>query len=278
MGETLNGVSGLDINVEKEIVEHKLNELRMKGASDKEITRAMKDLGIQRARFYGWPNTYAFSKAMGEMVVGELKERLPIGKLPFFIGDVDSVLDLIPADMVVNAMIVAIIAHASKQPSETIYQVGSSMRNPVKYCNVQDFAFRYFSNKPWINNDGKPVIFGTKIRVLDSMPSFHQYMALRYLLPLKGLGLVNTAFCHLFQGIYSNLKRKINYVTRMVDIYRPYLFNEAIFDYINIEKLRMSARSSLEEYDMFYFDPKCIDWDYYFMNIHIPGIVKYIFK
>lgn len=48
MGETLNGVSGLDINVEKKIIEEKLDELRLQGASDKEITRAMKDLGIER--------------------------------------------------------------------------------------------------------------------------------------------------------------------------------------------------------------------------------------
>ena len=48
MGETLNGVSGLDINIEKKVVEEKLNELRLQGASEKEITRAMKDLGIER--------------------------------------------------------------------------------------------------------------------------------------------------------------------------------------------------------------------------------------
>ncbi|XP_039048615.1 alcohol-forming fatty acyl-CoA reductase-like [Hibiscus syriacus] len=312
MGETLNGVSGLDINVEKKIIEQKLNELRVQGASDKEITRAMKDLGIQRARLYGWPNTYVFTKAMGEMLVGEVKGTLPIviirptiitstfkepfrgwaegvrtidslaigyakGKLTFFLGDLDSVVDLIPADMVVNAMIVAMIAHASNQPSETIYQVGSSMRNPVKYGDLQELGFRYFSKKPWINKDGKPVIVG-KIRVMDSMASFHRYMALRYLLPLKGLELANTAFCHFFQGLYGDLSRKVNFVTRMVDIYRPYLFFDAIFDDINTEKLRMAARSSLEENDMFYFDPKCIDWNEYFMNIHIPGIVKYIFK
>ena len=90
----------------------------------------------------------------------------------------------IPADMVVNAMIVTMIAHASQQPSEAIYQVGSSMRNPVKYCNLQDYGFRYFSKKPWINKDGKPVIVG-KIAVMNNMASFHRYMAVRYLLLLK---------------------------------------------------------------------------------------------
>ncbi|WRX32116.1 Fatty acyl-coenzyme A reductase [Theobroma cacao] len=77
MGETLNGVSGLDINIEKKVVEEKLDELRSQGASEKEITQAMKDLGIERARMYGWPNAYVFTKAMGEMLVGYMKGNMP---------------------------------------------------------------------------------------------------------------------------------------------------------------------------------------------------------
>ncbi|XVE59545.1 hypothetical protein DITRI_Ditri05aG0054400 [Diplodiscus trichospermus] len=312
MGETLNGVSGLDINFEKKLVEEKLNELNLQGASEKAITRAMKDLGIERARFYGWPNTYVFTKAMGEMLVGDLKGNMPAviirptiitstykepfpgwaegvrtidslavgyakGKLTFFLGSLEAIVDVIPADMVVNAMIVAMIAHASHQPSEAIYHVGSSVRNPLKNFHLQDYGFRYFTKKPWINKDGKPVIVG-KVTVMNSMASFHRYMAVRYLLLLKGLELANTAFCHFFQGVYNDLNRKIRFVMRLVDIYRPYLFFDAIFDDINTEKLRIVAKSSLVEKDMFYFDPRCIDWDDYFMNIHIPGIVKYIFK
>ncbi|XP_039007151.1 alcohol-forming fatty acyl-CoA reductase-like isoform X2 [Hibiscus syriacus] len=259
MGEALNGVTGLDFDMERKVVDEKLSDLRSQGASDKDITLAMKDLGIQRARLYGWPNTYVFTKAMGEMVLGELK-------------------GIIPADMVVNAMIAAMMAHASHEPPpETIYQVGSSVRNPIRYSHLQDYGFRYFSHKPWINKDGKPVVVG-KVTVLNSMDSFHRYMAFRYLLLLKGLELANAAFCQFFQGVYSNLNRKINFVMRLIDIYRPYLFFNAIFDDLNTEKLRMAARTSLVEKDMLYFDPKRIDWEDYFMNIHIPGIVKYIFK
>ncbi|KAI8524306.1 hypothetical protein RHMOL_Rhmol13G0140300 [Rhododendron molle] len=50
------------------------------------------------------------------------------------------------------------------------------------------------------------------------------------------------------------------------------------FDDLNTEKLRMEARESGgEEEGVFYFDPKCIDWEQYFMNIHFPGVVKYLF-
>ncbi|XP_059430368.1 fatty acyl-CoA reductase 3-like [Corylus avellana] len=48
MGETLNGATGLDVEAEKKLVEDKLNEYRANGATEKEITIAMKDLGIER--------------------------------------------------------------------------------------------------------------------------------------------------------------------------------------------------------------------------------------
>lgn len=313
MGDALNGASGLDIDVERKVVEQELNELQAEGATEEAITLAMKDLGIKRAKIYGWPNTYVFTKAMGEMFIGHLKENLSVaivrptiitstykepfsgwaegirtidslavgygkGRLTCFLGDVNGIIDVIPADMVVNAIIVAMVAHA-KQPSDVnnIYQVGSSSRNPMRYTNIKDCGYSYFTKKPWINKDGKPVKVG-KITVFHNMASFYRYMTVRYILPLKGLELANAAFCKYFQGQYNDLNRKINFVMRLVELYRPYLFFGGIFDDKNTEKLRMAARDNGAETDIFYFDPKRIDWEDYLMNIHIPGIVKYVFK
>ncbi|XP_040995478.1 fatty acyl-CoA reductase 3-like [Juglans microcarpa x Juglans regia] len=312
MGETLNGTPGLDMEVEKKLVEEELNCLRAEGATEAEITLAMKNLGIQRARMYGWPNTYVFTKAMGEMLLGHLKENLSVvivrptivtstfkepfpgwveglrtidslavgygkGKLTCFLGDLMAIVDLIPADLVVNAMIVAMVAHAN-QPCDIIYQVGSSVRNPVRNSILQEMGFRYFSQKPWIDKNGKPVKV-SKALVLGDMDSFHRYMAIRYLLLLKGLELANKALCQYFRDKYLRLRRKINFVMRLVELYKPYLFFRGVFDDMNTEKLRMVVReSSGAEADMFYFDPKCIDWDDYFLNIHLPGVVKHVFK
>ncbi|KAE8037460.1 hypothetical protein FH972_010047 [Carpinus fangiana] len=312
MGETLNGAPGLDVEAEKNLAEEKLNDYRAKGATEKEITIAMKDLGIERAKVYGWPNTYVFTKALGEMLIGQLKENISVvivrptivtstyrepfpgwiegvrtidslavgygkGKLKCFLGDLKGIIDVIPADMVVNAMIVAIVAHANHQPCDIIYQVGSSVRNPLRNINLQDFGFRYFTQKPWINKDGKPVKVG-KMLVLSSMDSFRRYMAIRYLFLLKGLGLVNAAFCRYFQRTYHDLNRKINFAMRLVELYEPYLFFQGVFDDINSEKLRMAVRESAVDADMFYFDPKSVDWEDYMINAHLPGVVKYVFK
>lgn len=108
----------------------------------------------------------------------------------------------IPADMVVNAMIAAMVAHAN-QPNETIYHLGSSVSNPVELSELQDYGYGYFSKHPWINKEGKPVIVG-KIKVLSTMDSFQRYMALHYLLPLKVFTRV------LFHSIKKR-KRKISF-------------------------------------------------------------------
>ena len=33
---------------------------------------------IYRAKMYGWPNTYVFTKAMGEMMVGEKRDNISL--------------------------------------------------------------------------------------------------------------------------------------------------------------------------------------------------------
>ncbi|XP_027908879.1 fatty acyl-CoA reductase 3-like [Vigna unguiculata] len=312
LGDSLNGVSGLDINAEDKVVREKLTELRQLGATEKEIKEVMKDLGLSRAKLYGWPNTYVFTKAMGEMLVEQLKGNLSVviirptivtstfkepfpgwaegvrtidslavaygkGKLTCFLGDLRAIVDAIPADMVVNAILVAMLAHAKHPSDDVIYHVGSSVRKPLRYSKLQEVGLRYFTAKPWINKDGRPVKVG-KVTVLNNMDSFRRYMFIRYLVVLKGLELANTAFCQYFQGTYLDLNRKIQIVMRLVDLYKPYLFFKAAFDDMNTEKLRMAAREGGVERDLFYFDPEVINWDDYFLNIHLPGVVKYIFK
>lgn len=85
--------------------------------------------------------------------------------------------------MVVNAMIVAMVAH-SNQPIEIIYHVSSSIRNPVKYNLLLDCGQNYFYEHPLIGKDGKNIEL-KKLPIYSSMASFQRYMVLRYKLPLE---------------------------------------------------------------------------------------------
>ncbi|KAL1324904.1 alcohol-forming fatty acyl-CoA reductase [Arachis hypogaea] len=315
MGVSLNGVPGLDIEMEMKLVQQQLNHLQQEGATQDEIKLAMKELGTKRASLYGWPNTYLFTKAMGEMLLTNSKKNMPIvlirpttisstykepfpgwidvvrqmdsfavaygkGMLTFFPADPQAIFDVIPADMVVNAMLVAMVAHAN-QPSDdiTIYHVGSSVSNPVRYHTLFNYGLRYFTAKPWIDRDGNPVKV-REVTILSNIASFHRYMFIRYVLPLKGLEFLNEVLCKYFQETCDDFNRKLRVVMRLAYFYMVYAFFNGVFDNMNTEKLLAMAREvgDPREVDMFYFDPKIINWDDYVMNIHLPGIIKHVSK
>ncbi|KAL5765522.1 hypothetical protein ACOSP7_016139 [Xanthoceras sorbifolium] len=313
MGESLEGTYKLDITAEKKLVQETLNELEAQHVTKEVITSTMKDLGTKRARLYGWPNTYVFTKAMGEMMLGYYKENLSLviirptmitstyqepfpgwieglrtidgtifgfakGKLKCLPGKHDAIVDLIPADMVVNAMLMGMAACGNQNScEEIIYHIGSSMRNPVTSSNIQEFSYHYFTKYPYINKNGKAAKV-RKITVLDTSAKFRRYIAIRYVLPLKVLQIMNWILCQCFKNICIDYQRKIKFVMRLVELYKPYLFFNAIFEDTNTENLRMTMRESDMEMDGFNFDPKCIDWEDYIMYTHIPGLLKYAVK
>ncbi|KAH9618056.1 hypothetical protein KSS87_012774 [Heliosperma pusillum] len=310
MGETLNGVLGLDIDNEKKLVDQLLNNLKARELSEKSIRQVLKDFGKQRAEFYGWPNTYVFTKAMGEMLVGKFRGNLPVvtmrptivcstykepfpgwvegcrtldsvaviygkGHLSMFLADRSSVLDLIPADMFVNSMIVAMMAHVN-HASLTIYQVGCSYRNPVTFNELREFHFNYFTKNPWSNKQGNPVKV-RKLLVLSNILIFKVILYLWIFLVGKALNLANCIGSRDIQQVLVGTDKKLKIIMKLVELYRPYVFFNGIFVDSNTENLRMIARKNGLDEDVFNFDPVSINWKDFFINVHIPAIVKYLF-
>ncbi|PIA58957.1 hypothetical protein AQUCO_00400073v1 [Aquilegia coerulea] len=309
MGEALNGKFGLDIQQEKMHLTEALNELNSVKATKEEKRLAMKELGMKRARLYGWPNTYVFTKAMGEMIIGELRGNLPLvvvrptvvtctykepfpgwiegtrhidilavsygkGKLTCFLADPTLVLDVIPADMVVNVMIVAMVTHAN-QKSQFIYHVASSLKNPFNPNVFADYVYNYFSKNPVISKDGKPVRV-KRPTILASMDTFVTYTTVHYIFPLKVFQLLNLLCCNYSHQWCTTMNKRISLVMSLVELYAPYIFFKGIFDDHNTERLRIAM--STREAATFYFDPTCIDWDDYFIKNHLPGVVNYNLK
>jgi len=183
--------------------------------------KAMKELGIQRARHFGWSNTYVFTKAMGEMVLGQLQGDMPVvimrpsiitsvredplpgwmqgtrtidtliigyakQNLSCFLGDLSVVVDVIPGDMVANAMMAAMVAHSEEKAPEAVpvYHVTSSLRNPVAYSVLYESGRRHFYENPRVGKDGK-VIPTREMRFFPTITQFHLYMMLTFKLPLE---------------------------------------------------------------------------------------------
>ncbi|CAI9262925.1 unnamed protein product [Lactuca saligna] len=197
----------LDIKHEKRIIDDRLKELEYHNANEEAVKMAMKDLGTQRVSHCGWPNTYVFTKALGEMVLQQFKGDIPL--------------------VIFRPTIIS-----------------STYKEPFP---------------------GGSKVLGPSIALLLAMEK-------------AGTKVVNVILCQAFAGTCKNIERKINLVLRLVKLYQPYLFSTSLYDDINTEKLRNMVRESKHDDVAFYFDPKIIDWEDYFLHTHIPGVVRYEFK
>ncbi|KAG5602787.1 hypothetical protein H5410_034157, partial [Solanum commersonii] len=261
MGETLSENTYLDIDVERGVIANKLKELETLNATPKEVTIAMKELGMQRT-------VDSFIVAYGK------------GVLKFYYGDPDSKLDVasnfyIPGDMVVNSIVAVIIAHKNQYSEDVvIYHISSSLRDgPLKNSDIMSSTFHYFTKNLWANKDGKIIKVETPLRPFSSIDSFRKHISTHYLPLLKMLKFVNIVSCHFFDKTYKNMERKMNTAIRLSQLYEPYVFFYGSFDDVNTEELRLRMKE-INMDEVLNFDPRCIKWEDYLMNIHIPGVVK----
>ncbi|KAM3198480.1 hypothetical protein ACQJBY_073554 [Aegilops geniculata] len=312
MGETLRVGTHLDIESELNLIKETRTELRDDGSTEKDKMKVMKKLGLKRARHFGWPNTYVFTKAMGEMMMGLLRGEFPVviirpsiitstlkepfpgwmegirtidavimgyakQTLPFFLGNLDSILDMIPGDMVVNAMMAVMAVHSDDQQGHIIYNVTSSLSNPAPSALVIDSMHRYFFENPPCKGNGERVQLN-KMQIFSTLMHLRLYMAIKYKLPLEMLRLVSIALCGIFSKSYNKLSRKYRFVMRLIELYAPYSLFKGGFEDTNLAKLRMKMnRDDQINNGAYYFDfdPKSINWIDYFYGVHIPGVLKY---
>uniref|UniRef100_N1QYD3 Fatty acyl-CoA reductase n=1 Tax=Aegilops tauschii TaxID=37682 RepID=N1QYD3_AEGTA len=259
MGETLRVGTHLDIESELILVKDTMLELKASCSTEKDGRKTMKELGLKRT--------------IDSVVIGYAKQTLP-----FFLVDLDLIMDVIPGDMVVNAMMVAMAAHSEDQQVQVIYHVTSSMRNPAPYSILWKSLFQYFNdNPPCTGRNGERVRL-KKMRFFSTVIWFKLYMAVKYMLPLEMLRLVNIALCGVFSRRYNELSRKFRFMMQLSELYAPYTLFKGCFDDINLDKLRMGMNKDNQNNNGAYyfdFDPKYIDWGDYFYNVHIPGVLKY---
>ncbi|XLR33788.1 hypothetical protein S83_061688 [Arachis hypogaea] len=234
MGQTLKSPLKLDINLEKKLIKEKLGELKAQNINERTITSIMKEFGTIRANFHGWSNTYIFTKSMGEMLVTNMKGNLPLiitrpssiigthsepfpgwiegvrtidfvfveyfkGALTSFVGHPKTTIDLIPADMVINSMIIALLVQSKSNSSNNlIYHISTSLGNPIKLSDIQDIMHCYMTKKPWLKNSGKSGAFYEKFTFNPSYTEVHEFPqnknTEKLRMAIKGVGSVEREF------------------------------------------------------------------------------------
>ncbi|KAH9309280.1 hypothetical protein KI387_037191, partial [Taxus chinensis] len=284
-----------EVESECQLITKLLQEIRsssdLNSTHNKTERSRMKEFAQQRARKFGWPNVYVFTKAMAEIMVDHLRGDIPTaivrpsiiestfsdpfpgwiegqrmidplfirygkGQISMFPAADNLIVDVIPVDMVANGMISCLGKHAST-PGLYIYHLASSVQNPLLYFTGVKAAYDYFKLHPFQEKNSTKLVKIKKPQALHSMEIFRRYMCVRYKIPLQ----------------YNLLLRRYKFVMKLADLYEPFIFFKGSFD--NSNTRRLWAELSEEEQEQFKFDVECINWTKYFYDVHIPGLLKY---
>ncbi|KAI4300652.1 hypothetical protein L6164_034003 [Bauhinia variegata] len=295
------------LDIEGEI---KLSANYEANVEDNLLPQKMRELGLERARRYGWQDTYVFTKAMGEMMIDKLREDIPVviirpsviestfrepfpgwmegnrmmdpivlcygkGQLTGFLVDPNGVLDVVPADMVVNATLAAMATHGMAQkPDINVYQIASSVVNPLVFQDLARLLYKHYSSSPCIDSKGRPIQVPL-MKLFSSTEEFSDHLW-RDALQRSGLTAMASSNQKVSQKLENICRKSVEQAKYLANIYEPYTFYGGRFDSSNTQRL-MEIMSE-EEKREFGFDVKGIDWEDYITNVHIPGLRRHVMK
>ena len=274
------------------------------------VSKRLSEYGRARAQTLGWPDVYTFTKAMGERAVEELaaaadlplsivrpsiiesalvhprpgwiegfKMAEPIilaygqGNIPEFPGIPEGIVDIIPVDLVVNAML-AVAGNPPLPEAPAYYHVSSGNRNPLQYHELYELVREYFGAHP-LPQRGRG-----EIRVPDW--DFPGNLKVERMLRSgeKVLDLAEKVVTHLpksktMRDAVSRVDRdrdRLGFIRRYADLYRAYTEAEVI--YTDDRARALFDRLPVEDKARFPFDPRVVDWKYYLQEVHCPSVTR----
>jgi long-chain acyl-CoA synthetase len=264
--------------------------------------------GMKRAQHLGWPNTYTFTKSLGESILSQRGRDLPIaivrpsivessertpftgwnegintsGPLSYLLGTTfrqlpsneHKCLDVIPVDMVTRGMTL-IAAAIVERKNARLYQLATSAINPVnmgRSIELTGLAHR----KYYKAQQGFEHWFRLK---LETIPvSKQRYERLSIPMQKAVVSRINkvATTLHVSKPPLAKTERDLVRAEKLIELYEPFiLHNEHVFECENTRLL--SAALDTEEKAVFDFSPEAIDWWYYWINIHIPALRRWCY-
>ena len=267
----------------------------------------MVEAGRSRASSLGFPDAYAFTKALAETAVAEVRGGLKVttvrpsiiesaysepypgwirgfrmaepiiigygrGLLTDFPGIPQGVLDVIPVDLVAAA--ICAVAARGHDPSLPVIQVASGAVNPFRLNQLVDLAHRWFSENPIYDDRDQPIpppnwTYPGRGRVVRHLKRLR-----------RGLDVSQRVLGRMpIRGrqaeITADLDERRDQVERAlgyVELYGAYTECEALF---GVDRL-LEMWDSLDDDDQeaFCFDPRIIDWPHYVTDVHLPTVVS----
>ncbi len=272
------------------------------------VTDRMAEAGRARAGSLGWPDAYAFTKALGERALCETRGPIPVsivrpsiiesalaepkpgwirgfrmaepviisyarGLLKQFPGVPEGIVDVIPVDQV--AATICAVAAGGPRPDGTVdvTQVASGSVNPLRYGQLVDLVSGWFKEHPLYDREGQPIVaadwaFPGRGKVES------QLRRARTSIERAERVLATLPLRGKQAELSATLEERREEVDRAigyVDLYGAYAECEAVY---GVDHL-LARWEALDDEDRaaFGFDPRTIDWSHYVRDVHLPSIV-----
>jgi len=265
-------------------------------------------VGMKRAMHLGWPNTYTFTKSLGESILAQQGSDLPItivrpsivessertpftgwnegintsGPLSYLLGtnfrqlpsNERKCLDVIPVDMVTRGMTL-IAAALVRRKHARLYQLATSAINPVdmaRSIELTGLAHR----KHYKTQQG--IEHWLKVKFETIPVSKQRYERMSIPMQKAVVARINKAATtlHISKPPLAKTERDLVRAQKLIELYEPFiLHNQHVFE---CENARLLCAALLpEEKKLFDFSPEAIDWWDYWINIHIPALRRWCY-
>jgi hypothetical protein len=265
-------------------------------------------VGMRRAQHLGWPNTYTFTKSLGESILARYGQDLPIaivrpsivessqytpfsgwnegintsGPLSYLLGtnfrqlpsNAKKCLDVIPVDMVCRGMTL-IAAALIERKNARMYQLATSGINPCdmgRSIELTGLAHR----KHYRTQQG--IEHWLKVKFETIPVSKQRYERLSIPMQKAVVSGINRVAEKLRfkKSPLAKAERDLNRAEKLIELYEPFiLHNEHVFECENARLL--SAALPEDERSAFAFEPEAIDWWDYWINVHVPALRRWCY-
>lgn len=283
----------------------------------KYVESQLAEMGNERARFWGWPNTYTYTKSIGEQIAVASGLQVTIVRpaivetsvgfprvgwnegintsapLIYAIREGQTQLpgsthnlDMIPVDMVAGAMLMA-LGELLDGSAPAVYQLGASDSNPVTMARVFELTGLYKRRHHLLHGKGSPLrtaqahVEGT----LFTSERFEKYgpkavaRAARSLVDLVQRRSESPTFKAVSQPVLHNIEQFAKGQERIARLLWQFAPFTADYDYtFRCDHVR-AARARLSEADRaaLNWEPEAIDWRQWFLHVHVPALERWVF-
>jgi 1-acyl-sn-glycerol-3-phosphate acyltransferase len=288
------------------------------------ISAEQVEAGRRRAEFWGWPNAYTYSKALGEQLIAASGVRaaivrptvvesalaypvpgwnqnattsaplvmLALAGFSMLPGTAEQVLDLIPVDQVAWAM-VAVGAATLNGTQHGVYHVGTSDTNPLSLRRITDLVGIYTHTRELDDaaEDGllRRLWKGNRELRLVSEEQFRRRAALVERLTRAALResarIRDRARHRQVRALLGEMRDRVESVggemeraAALWDVFLPFSHDlDYRFATGNIRALAEALTADAVEEELpVAFDPRGVDWRTYWLEVHIPGLRRWV--